>query len=144
MRRITSSRSRGHRGCRQSQRIQLLAFSNPNRREEHYRRRHWFTATSFDRPLPPPPSNNNQDDESQMAQVEPLRNPKDQKGRNRLQNLLEKGPARWRWERSMLKNLAMELLGDWKSCEVTAKARHHALPWTRCWSYGQARKVEAM
>jgi len=52
------------------------------------------------------------DDESQVAQVEPLRNPKDQKGRNRLQNLLEKGPARWRWERLMLKNLAMELLGD--------------------------------
>jgi hypothetical protein len=45
-----------------------LAFSNPNRWDEHYQRRHWFTATSCDRLLPhhplpaPPPSNNNQDD----------------------------------------------------------------------------------
>ena len=41
MRRITSPTSRGHRGCRRSQR---LAFSNLNRRDEHYRRRHWDNA----------------------------------------------------------------------------------------------------
>jgi hypothetical protein len=71
MRCITSPTSHGHRGCRRSQRIESLAFSNPNRRDKHYRRRHWFTATSCNRlpsllqhsPLPPPPSDNNQDDD---------------------------------------------------------------------------------
>ena len=47
MRRITSSTSR--RGCRRSQQIESLAFSNPNRRDEHFRRRQWFTSTSCDR-----------------------------------------------------------------------------------------------
>ncbi len=67
----TSPTSCQHRGCRRSQRIKSLAFSNPNRRDEHYRWRHWFTATSCDllssllqhRPLPPPPSDNNRDED---------------------------------------------------------------------------------
>ena len=72
MRRITSPTSHQHRCCRRSQRIESLAFSNLNRRDEHYRRRHWFTATSYNlllslclcqhRRLPPPPSDDNQDD----------------------------------------------------------------------------------
>ena len=69
MRCIISLTSHGHCGFRRSQQIESLAFSNPNRCDEHYQRRHWFTATSCDHlpsrlqhcPLLPPPSDNNQD-----------------------------------------------------------------------------------
>ncbi len=70
MRGITPPSPRPHRRCRQSQRIQSLAFANLTQRNEHYRRRHWSIATSYDllfphrqrHHLPPPPSDNNQDD----------------------------------------------------------------------------------
>ena len=70
MRGITPPSSRPHRRCGQSQQIQSLAFANLTRRNEHYRRRHWSIATSYDlllphrqrRHLPPPPSDDNQDD----------------------------------------------------------------------------------
>ena len=72
MRCITPPSPRPHRRCRQSQRIQSLAFTNLTRRNEHYRRRHWSIATSYNlllphcqrRHLPLPPSDNNQDDDS--------------------------------------------------------------------------------
>ena len=71
MRGITPPSPGPHRRCRQSQRIQSLAFANLTRRNEHYRRRQWSIATSYDlllplrqrRHLPPPPSDDNEDDE---------------------------------------------------------------------------------
>jgi hypothetical protein len=52
MRGITPPSSRPHRRCRQSQRIESLAFTNLTRRNEHYRRRHRSIATSYDLLLP--------------------------------------------------------------------------------------------
>ena len=71
MRRITSPTSHPHRHCQQSQRIESLVFTNLTQRDEHYRWRHWFTATSYDRllslcqcrRLSQPPSVNNEDGE---------------------------------------------------------------------------------
>jgi len=71
MRGITSPTSRPHRRCRQSQQIESLAFTNLSWCNEHYRRRHWFIATSYDLPsshrqrclLPPPPSEDNDDND---------------------------------------------------------------------------------
>ena len=70
MRGITSTSSCPHRCCRQSERIESLAYTNLTQRNEHYRWRHWFIATSYDLHLPhcqhrhlaPPPSDDNQDD----------------------------------------------------------------------------------
>ncbi len=71
MRRISSPTSHPHHCCRQSQWIESLAFTNLTRCKEHYRRHHWFTATSYDlllshcqrSLLPLPPSDNNEDGE---------------------------------------------------------------------------------
>ncbi len=69
MRGITPPSPRPHRRCRQSQRIQSLAYADLTRRNEHYQRRHWSIATSYNlllphrqcRHLPTPPSDDNQD-----------------------------------------------------------------------------------
>ncbi len=71
MRGITPPSSRPHRCCQQSQRIESLAFTDLTRRNEHYRRRHWSIATSYDLRLPhrqrrhlaPPPSDDEDDDD---------------------------------------------------------------------------------
>ena len=71
MRCITSPTSHPRRRCRQSQRIESMAFTNLTRRDEHCRWRHWFTATSYDlllslcqrHHLPPSPSDDNEDRE---------------------------------------------------------------------------------
>ena len=71
MRRITSPTSCPHRYCQQSQQIKSLAFTNLIQCNEHYRRRHWFTATRYDLllshcqrcRLPPHHSVNNEDGE---------------------------------------------------------------------------------
>ena len=71
MRGITSPTSCPHCCCRQSQRIESLAFTDLSRRSEHcYRQLHWFIATSYDIPLSrrqcrlliPPLSEDNYDD----------------------------------------------------------------------------------
>ena len=49
MRRITSPTSHTHCCCRQSQRIEIevLAYTDPTRRNEHYQWRHWSITTSY-------------------------------------------------------------------------------------------------
>ncbi len=47
MRRITSPTSRPQCCRRWSQRIEVLAYTDLTRRNEHYQRRHWSIATSY-------------------------------------------------------------------------------------------------
>ena len=71
MRGITPPSSRPHRRCRQSQRIESMAFTDLTWRNKHYRQRNWSIATSYDLLLPhhqrrhlaPPPSDDDEDDE---------------------------------------------------------------------------------